>query len=109
LVARESSLFPETDTQGFLIHPETWNKAVAEILAREEVPGKLTEEHWKVLDFLREYYLQFDNVPPIRMLCKRTGLKFAYICKLFPSGLVKGAFRIAGIPRDTISPGSFYQ
>ena len=109
MAARESSLFPETDMEGFLVHPEMWSKAVAESLAQGEVPGKLTEEHWKVLDFLREYYLQFNNVPPIRMLCKRTGLKFAYICKLFPSGLVKGACRIAGMPRDAISPGSFYQ
>jgi sulfur relay (sulfurtransferase) DsrC/TusE family protein len=47
------TLFPETDMEGFLIQPETWTKAVAELLAQGDVPGKLTEEHWKVLDCLR--------------------------------------------------------
>jgi len=108
LVPQEFTLFPETDMEGFLIQPEKWTKAIAELLAQGDVPGKLTEEHWKVLDCLRDYYFQFDNVPPIKMLCKRTGLKFSYICKLFPSGLVKGACRIAGIPKETIRPGSFY-
>jgi tRNA 2-thiouridine synthesizing protein E len=100
--------FPETDTEGFLSQPETWTKDVAEVLARREVPEKLTEDHWKVIDYLRKYYLQFETVPPVKMLCRDTGLKFSYICKLFPSGLTKGACKIAGIPRSTIRPCFLY-
>jgi tRNA 2-thiouridine synthesizing protein E len=97
-------LLPERDDEGFLLQSETWNKEVAGLLAQGEVPGELTEDHWKIIDFLRNYYLEFKNVPPVRMVCKRTGLKFGYICKLFPSGLTRGACKVAGIPRGKIHP-----
>jgi TusE/DsrC/DsvC family sulfur relay protein len=100
--------FPETDDEGFLIQPEMWDKHVAELLAQREVPGKLTEDHWKIIDYLRRYYLEFDTVPPVKMLCKNTGLKFSHICKLFPSGLTRGACKIAGMPRSTIKPCFIY-
>jgi len=102
------TFFPKTDDEGFLLQPETWTKNVAELLAQGEVLGKLTEDHWKVIDYLRQYYLQFDTVPPVKMLCRDTGLKFGYIRKLFPSGLTKGACKIAGIPRSTIRPWFLY-
>ena len=100
--------FPGTDDEGFLTQPETWTKDIAEILAQGEVPAKLTEDHWKVIDYLRNYYLKFETVPPVKMLCRDTGLKFTYICKLFPSGLTKGACKIAGIPKNTIKPCFLY-
>ena len=102
------AFFPKTDDEGFLLQPETWTKNVAELLAQGEVLGKLTEDHWKVIDYLRQYYLQFDTVPPVKMLCRDTGLKFGYIRKLFPSGLTRGACKIAGIPRSTIRPWFLY-
>lgn len=103
-----SPLVPERDEEGFLLQPETWTKDVAELLAQGEVGKELTEDHWKVIDYLRNYYIEFKSVPPVRMLCKRTGLKFGYICKLFPSGLTRGACKIAGIPRNTILPSYLY-
>ena len=102
------TLLPERDDEGFLLQSETWNKDIAELLAQWEVPGGLTEDHWKVIDYLRNYYVEFKSVPPVRKLCKRTGLKFLYICKLFPSGLTRGACKIAGIPRKTIKPSFLY-
>jgi tRNA 2-thiouridine synthesizing protein E len=101
-------LLPEIDDEGFLLRPETWTKDIANFLAQGEVSEGLTEDHWKVIDYLRNYYLGFKGVPPVRMLCKRTGLKFKYICELFPSGLTRGACKIAGIPRKTIKPSFFY-
>jgi tRNA 2-thiouridine synthesizing protein E len=95
---------PERDEDGFLLKSETWNKNVAELLAQAEASGGLTEDHWKIIDYLRHYYLEFNSVPPVKMLCKRTGLKFGYICKLFPSGLTRGACKVAGIPRAKIHP-----
>jgi tRNA 2-thiouridine synthesizing protein E len=97
-------LIPERDEDGFLLKSETWNKNVAELLAQGEASGGLTEDHWKIIDYLRHYYLEFNSVPPVKMLCKRTGLKFRYICNLFPSGLTRGACKVAGIPRAKIHP-----
>jgi tRNA 2-thiouridine synthesizing protein E len=101
-------LFPETDDDGFMTKPETWTRDIAEILAHPEVTGRLTEEHWKVIDYLRDYYLKFNTVPPVKMLCRDTGVKYSCICRLFPSGLTKGACKIAGIPRCTIRPCFLY-
>jgi tRNA 2-thiouridine synthesizing protein E len=97
-------LIPERDEEGFLLKSEAWDKNVAQHLAQGEVPGGLTDDHWKIIDYLRRYYLEFNTVPPVRMVCKRTGLKFGYICKLFPSGLTRGACKVAGIPRVKIHP-----
>jgi TusE/DsrC/DsvC family sulfur relay protein len=103
-----SDSYPKIDDDGFLLPSETWSKRIAEVIAQGEVSGILTEDHWKVIDYLRNYYLQFETVPPVKMLCRDTGLKFNYICKLFPSGLTKGACKIAGIPRCTIRPCFLY-
>lgn len=65
------TLLPEIDDEGFLLQSETWTRDVTELLAQGEVSGGLTEDHWKVIDYLRNYYLGFKCVPPVRMLCKR--------------------------------------
>ena len=99
---------PEVDEEGFLIDNEKWSKEIAEILAQKDVPKGLTEDHWTVVAFMREYYYTFSTVPPTRMLSRRTGLSLRHIRELFPSGLTKGACRIAGIPRVTIRPNFLY-
>jgi tRNA 2-thiouridine synthesizing protein E len=58
----------------------------------------VTENHWKVLYYLRRYYFEFKLAPMIRQLCKDTGFTLRQIYDLFPSG-PKGACRIAGLPR----------
>jgi tRNA 2-thiouridine synthesizing protein E len=99
---------PDVDEEGFLLKPETWTPEVAEILAQEEVPGELTDDHWRVIDFMREYYLKFGSVPPVRMLARRTGLSLRRIKELFPKGLTHGACKYAGIPRIAIKPSFLY-
>jgi len=99
---------PEIDEEGFLIDNQKWSKEIAEILAQKDVPKGLTEDHWMVVTFMREYYQTFGTVPPTRMLSRRTGLSLRRIRELFPSGLTKGACRIAGIPRVTIRPNFLY-
>jgi len=99
---------PEIDEDGFLIDGEKWNKEIAEILAQKEAPQGLTEDHWRVVAFMREYYQTYGTVPPVRMLSRRTDLSLRSIKRLFPSGLTKGACKIAGIPRITIKPNFLY-
>lgn len=98
----------EVDGEGFLLRPETWTKDVAQFLARDEVLGGLTEEHWKVIDYFRQYYLEFKSVPPIRKLARDTDCSLNRAYELFPSGLTMGACRLAGIPRLAVRPGLNY-
>jgi tRNA 2-thiouridine synthesizing protein E len=92
----------ELDEEGFLAQPETWTREVACALAHGEVGEDLTEEHWRVIEYLRHYYLQFNMVPPDRMVARGSTCDMERINELFPSGIVPGACRIAGIPRDGI-------
>ena len=93
---------PNVDEEGFLQQPESWNRDVAQVLAQGEAPGGLTEDHWKVIDYLRQFYLECDTVPPVRMVHRFTGFNLGYIYNMFPSGLTRDACRLCGIPRARI-------
>jgi tRNA 2-thiouridine synthesizing protein E len=76
------------DDDGFLKTMASWNRATAEALAEEHDIGELTDEHWKVIEFVQEYYATYGTGPPV-----------VKVHRLFPCGMVKGAYRLAGLPR----------
>jgi len=91
----------ETDEDGFITDPSLWSEGVAKDLAKTEHVEAMTEAHWKVVNMIRNYYLEFGVAPMIRKLCKETGLKLKEIYELFPSGPAKGACKVAGLPKPT--------
>jgi TusE/DsrC/DsvC family sulfur relay protein len=91
----------EVDEDGFMEEPENWNEAIAKALATTEGVDELTEDHWKLVNYLRDYYLKYGVAPMIRKLCKETGFKLNYVYELFPSGPAKGACKVAGLPKPT--------
>ncbi|HHQ47375.1 MAG TPA: TusE/DsrC/DsvC family sulfur relay protein [Acidobacteria bacterium] len=91
----------EVDEDGFMTEPDQWNEEVAKALSTTEGVDELTEDHWKVVKYLREYYTQFGVAPMIRKLCKETGFSLKEIYELFPSGPAKGACKVAGLPKPT--------
>jgi dissimilatory sulfite reductase related protein len=92
----------EVDEDGFIQNTELWDESVAAELAKtEEGIEQMTEDHWKVVRYLRKYYLEFKIAPMIRKLCKETGFPLQKIYDLFPSGPAKGACKVAGLPKPT--------
>ncbi len=91
----------EIDEDGFIQEPEKWNKEVAEDLAKVEDAYPMGEEHWRLVNYLRDYYLKYEIAPPIRMLTKQTKLDLKRVYELFPGGPAKGACKIAGLPKPT--------
>jgi tRNA 2-thiouridine synthesizing protein E len=91
----------EVDEDGFMQEPELWNEEVAKALATNEGIDELTEEHWKLVKYLRDYYLEFGIAPMIRKLCKETGFPLKKVYELFPSGPAKGACKVAGLAKPT--------
>jgi tRNA 2-thiouridine synthesizing protein E len=91
----------EVDEDGFIADPAVWNEDVVRYLADIEGVGELTEKHWKVINYLRDYFKQFGIAPMIRKLCKETGFSLKEIYELFPSGPAKGACKLAGLPKPT--------
>jgi tRNA 2-thiouridine synthesizing protein E len=88
-----------SDAGGFLKTMSTWNRSTAERLAEEHDIGPLTDEHWKIIEFVQWYYRTHGKGPPVVQVHKETGLSSKSICELFPCGMVKGAYRLAGLPR----------
>lgn len=91
----------EIDEDGFIQDPSAWDEAVARDLAKTEGVENMTEEHWKLVNYLRDYYLKFQIAPMIRKLCKETGFDLKKVYELFPSGPAKGACKVAGLPKPT--------
>jgi len=89
----------EVDQDGFMQETKLWNERVALALASTDGITELTETHWKIVNYIREYYLKFDIAPMIRKLCKETGCPLKQIYELFPSGPAKGACKVAGLAK----------
>ena len=91
----------EIDEDGFIQDPDQWDENVAADLAKTEGVDDLTDEHWVVVNYLRNYYLKFGIAPMIRKVCKETKFDLKKIYELFPSGPAKGGCKVAGLPKPT--------
>lgn len=97
----------EVDEEGYLVNLSDWDETVADYLAKEE-KIEMTPNHWEVINFLREYYSEYQIAPAIRVLTKAIAKKLGpdkgnnkYLYELFPYGPAKQACKIAGLPKPT--------
>lgn len=97
----------EVDEEGYLVNLADWDENVAAYLAQEEKVD-MSENHWEVVNFLREYYSEYQIAPAIRVLTKAIAKKLGpdkgnnkYLYELFPYGPAKQACKIAGLPKPT--------
>lgn len=91
----------QLDCEGFLNDTEFWSVDLAETLAKDNeiaVYG-LTEAHWVIINYVRDYYREFGRGPEMVKVVKSSGFTMNEICHLFPCGLVKGVYKVAGLPR----------
>ena len=95
----------ETDPLGYLLDVNQWNQDVALAIAEKE-NLQLTEAHWEVIHFVRDFYKEYKTSPAIRMLVKTMAQKLGedkgnsrYLQRLFPDGPTKQATKLAGLPK----------
>lgn len=95
----------ERDAQGYLKQVSDWSEALAQQIAAEE-GITMSDAHWEVVHFVRDFYLEFNTSPAVRMLVKAMANKFGeekgnsrYLFRLFPDGPAKQATKIAGLPK----------
>jgi len=89
----------EVDQDGFIQDPGAWDEVVAKDLAKTDGIQEMSDNHWKVVNYIREYYQENEIAPMVRKLCKKTGFTLKEIYGLFPSGPAKGACKVAGLPK----------
>jgi tRNA 2-thiouridine synthesizing protein E len=97
----------EVDEEGYLANLNDWEKDVATVMAKEDGID-LSEDHWEIINFLREYYEEYQIAPAVRVLTKAVGKKLGkdkgnskYLYELFPYGPGKQACKFAGFPKPT--------
>ncbi|KJG10105.1 sulfur transfer protein TusE [Photobacterium kishitanii] len=95
----------DTDAQGYLKNVDDWSEDLVALLAAEEAI-ELSEAHWEVIRFVRDFYLEFNTSPAVRMLVKAMAKQYGeekgssrYLYRLFPKGPAKQATKLAGLPK----------
>lgn len=94
-----------TDGNGYLKNWQDWTiELVPELALKESIV--LTDAHWEVIVFVRDFYLEYKTSPAIRALVKAMEKKFGkekgnsrYLYRLFPEGPAKQATKLAGLPK----------
>jgi tRNA 2-thiouridine synthesizing protein E len=87
------------DKNGFLLNPEDWNEEVALELSYIADNMFLSDEHWKLIHYVRKFYMSHGTTPMLKKMNNDTGYSLKRIYELFPQGPVKGLFRIAGMQK----------
>lgn len=99
----------ETDEEGFLADPNDWSQDVAIELAKDEKVD-MTETHWGLVDYFRQYFDENKIHPTMHLLVKDVGESLGksskeekayvkYLYELFPSDPIKQLCKISGLPK----------
>ncbi|WP_315043791.1 TusE/DsrC/DsvC family sulfur relay protein [Faucicola mancuniensis] len=96
----------ELDADGHLLNHTDWTTDIAQTLA-DTLDVQLTEEHFAILQAVRDYYANFSHPPTTRPLIKYLSqtlpqyqIDNAKLQSLFNTGLVaRHVNRIAGLPK----------
>ncbi len=97
----------ETDEEGYITDISLWSRELAIRIAEEE-NIEMDDDHWEVVNFLRNYYEEYQIAPAVRVLTKAIKKTLGvekgnskYLYELFPYGPAKQACKIAGLPKPT--------
>lgn len=84
--------------EGYLLDSNQWDESIADAIALEESVGPLTDEHMKLIRYLREQQTKGVALT-IRGIGKSGVVTIKEFYELFPGGPLKKASKIAGIPK----------
>ncbi|MGD9385409.1 MAG: TusE/DsrC/DsvC family sulfur relay protein [Thioalkalispiraceae bacterium] len=87
---------PEVDEDGFLLDPERWNANLASTLASQFGIESLTDEHWLVINALRDYFNKFGVAPAMNHISNQYGKDKNWVHSLFGDCL--HAWCVVGLP-----------
>ena len=96
----------ELSEAGWLLNLDEWSKELAVEISKSEKINEITDEHWDIINLARDYFTENGSVCEPRVFSKLMKEKFGkdrssqkYIYTLFPTGLIKCANKVAGLPR----------
>ena len=86
------------DDEGFLTEYDEWDEDLAKVLAKN-IDIDLTDEHWKVLRFLRDDFKSQGETATTRRVQTVGGIPTKEQFTLFPKKPAKKMAYIAGLPK----------
>jgi TusE/DsrC/DsvC family sulfur relay protein len=86
------------DDEGFLTNYDEWDEDLAKVLAAQ-IGIDLTDEHWKVIRFLREDFTTQGETATARRVQTVGGVPVKEQFVLFPKKPAKKMAYIAGLPK----------
>jgi len=86
------------DDEGFLTEYDEWDETLAKTLAAN-IGIELTDEHMKVIAFLRDDYEQEATTATLRRVTNVGGIATKDLFRLFPQKPAKKMAYIAGLPK----------
>lgn len=84
------------DEYGFIVDANQWNRDLAREMARKLGVGELGEDHWRIVEHIRERYLKRHSLLWMEHACRELGLDRHCVRRLFKGPLE--AWKIAGLP-----------
>lgn len=84
------------DDDGFVLDPDQWNRDIATQIAASLGIAPLGEDHWRVLDYMRERCLDHRSLCAMEVICHGVKMDGDCVRHLF-RGPVE-AWKIAGLP-----------
>ena len=88
-------VYETVDEEGYLIDASEWTREYTQLRAQEKGID-LTEEHWLLIDIIRDKYLRLGSLPPMRSVCKAVGIQKLEIINQFGSCIA--LWKMAGLP-----------
>ncbi len=89
----------DVNDEGFLTDYAQWDEELAGVLAGYAGLEELTEEHWKVIRFLRADYPARTETATLRRVATVGGFDMKNLFTLFPGKPAKKMSYIAGLPK----------
>ena len=84
--------------EGFLTEPNEWDESLGKALAAQ-IGIELSDDHWKVIHFLREDFTAQGETPTLRRVSTAGGVPTKQLFQLFPQKPAKKMSYIAGVPK----------
>jgi len=84
------------DEDGFVRDFASWSEPLAQAFADDAGIGPLTDEHFAVIQAIRDHYAKLGVAPVVHRICHDAGIELHRIDELFSSCVV--AWRVSGLP-----------
>lgn len=87
------------DDEGFLTEYDEWDEDLAKTLAAAIGIDELTDEHWKVINFLRSDYQDKGETATLRRVSTVGEVPTKDLFQLFPKKPARKMAYVAGLPK----------